>query len=195
MEQNYFQFRENIYKVKFGTNMDNPLSPLIAELFMSAFEVNLHKQKLLPRIWHRYVDDVLAIVHKNDIQKTLDILNNQFESINFTFETENENKLPFLDLIIHRTNETVQFSVYHKPTSTIRTITSNSFCPIQHKLAANHSAIHRLCRLPLSIANHMEEYQYIKETANVNGYSEKMVEKLVYKQCLLNMHKKSKKTI
>lgn len=63
----------------------------------------------------------------------------------------------------------------------MRTITSDSFCPIQHKLAAYHSAIHRLCQLPLSIANYIEEYKYIKETASVNGYSEKMVDKLVYK--------------
>lgn len=58
MRHNYFQFREKICMVEFGTNMGNPLSPIIADLFMSALEVNLKKQNLLPQVWLRYVDDV-----------------------------------------------------------------------------------------------------------------------------------------
>lgn len=61
--------------------MGNPLSPLVAELFMASFEVKLRNGGLLPRVWHRYVDDVCAVVHKDDVQKTLDILNSQHESI------------------------------------------------------------------------------------------------------------------
>lgn len=75
MKQGFFLFREKIYAVEFGTNMGNPLSPMIAEFFMAAFETKLRDENVLPRIWHRYVDDVFAIVHKNDIQKTLDLLN------------------------------------------------------------------------------------------------------------------------
>lgn len=63
----------------------------------------------------------------------------------------------------------------------MRTITSDSHCPIQHKHAAYHSLIHRLCRLPLSITNYKKEYEYIKETAGVNGYSAKMVDNFIYK--------------
>lgn len=54
MKQSYFQFRDKIYKVEFGTNMGHPLSPLIAELFMAAFEIDLKTNEMLPRIWHRY---------------------------------------------------------------------------------------------------------------------------------------------
>lgn len=181
MEQSYFQFREKIYKVEVGTNMGNPLSPLIAELFMAKFEMDLKEKGLLPRIWFRYVDDVFAVIKKCDIQTMLNVLNSQFETIKFTHETEVNGILPFLDLEVQRVNNKLEIGVYHKPTSTMRTITSDSHCPIQHKQAAYHSLIHRLCRLPLSIANYKKEYEHIMETARVNGYSAKMVDNFIYK--------------
>ena len=181
MNHNYFQFREKMYKVEFGTNMGNPLSPIIADLFMSFLEVNLKNQNLLPRVWHRYVDDVWAVIDKNEIENMLDILNKQFESINFTYETEKDGEIPFLDLLIRRIDSKLEFAVYHKPTSTMRTITNDSFCPIQHKLAAYHSMVHRMCRLPLNIVNFRNECNYIKETARVNGFNAEIVEKLIYK--------------
>lgn len=63
----------------------------------------------------------------------------------------------------------------------MRTITSDSHCPIQHKQSAFHSAIHRLCRLPLSISNYKKEHEYIKEMARVNGYNPDLIDKLVKK--------------
>jgi len=169
MKQNYFQFREKVYKVEFGTNMGNPLSPLIAETFMADFEMRLKEEGLLPRFWVRYVDDVCAVVKKDDVQKVLDVLNNRENSINFTFELENDKKLPFLDLMLRRVENYIEVSIYHKPTSTMRTITNDSHSPIQHKVAAYHSMVHRLCRMPLSVASFKEEYEYIKSTAAING--------------------------
>lgn len=192
MDQSFFQFREKTYKIEFGTSMGNPLSPLIAELFMANFEITLKKHNLLPRVWLRYVDDVFAIIPKGDSQKVLEILNSQYQSIKFTCEHENNGSLPFLDLNLRRIDDKIDVGVYHKPTSTMRTITSDSFCPIQHKQAAYHSPIHRLCRLPLSVANFKKEYDYICETARVNGYRQDMVDKLVYKHS--NKVKKSNLT-
>lgn len=124
---------------------------------------------------------MFAIVHKNDVDKTLEILNNQFSSIRFTCEPERNGKLPFLDMELQRVRGKIEIGIYHKPTSTLRTITSDSHCTIQHKLAAYHSFIHRLCRLPLSIANFKREYEHIKRVARANGYSENMVDNLIRK--------------
>lgn len=180
MDQSFFQFDGEIFKVTKGTNMGNPLSPLIAELFMSSFEVNLSNQSLLPRVWWRYVDDVFAIIRKEDISKTLELLNSQNSSIQFTCEEEENGKLPFLDLELQRFGEKIEIGIYHKPSSTMRTITMDSHTPIQHKKAAYHSLIHRLCNLPLSLVNFKSEYEYIKNVASVNGYSEKMIDELIF---------------
>lgn len=181
MEQNFFQFRETIYEVKQGTCMGNPMSPLIAELFMAKFETELKNDHLLPRIWFRYVDDVYALIKKTDIVSTLHTLNNRYETIKFTAEVEVNGRLPFLDLETIRSRGRISFGVYHKPTSTKRIITADSHSPQQHKVAALHSMVHRMCKLPLSVQKYREEYIYIKEVARLNGYSENLVDKLVKK--------------
>ena len=181
MNQNFFQFRDSIYKVEKGTNMGNPLSPLISEVFMASFEMSLKNRGLLPRVWLRYVDDVFAVVETNEISNVLEVLNNQFETIKFTHEEEKENILPFLDLELKRVNKKIEIGVHHKPTSTQRVITSDSNCAIQHKEAAFHSMCHRLCRLPLNAENFRKEYIYIKDVAKKNGYSEIFVDRIVKK--------------
>lgn len=179
MEQNYFQFRGSIYLIEHGTSMGNPLSPLIAELFMAMFETTLKNDGKLPRIWLRYVDDIFAIVRKSELNSLLTLLNEQYETINFTTEKEADRELPFLDLLVRNENGKIKFAVYHKPTSTKRCISADSHCPIQHKKAAFHSYVHRLCKLPLSIADYKREYEHISEIAVLNGYNARMVDDLI----------------
>lgn len=158
MKHSYFQFCDKIYIVEFGTNMGHPLSPLIAELFMAAFETDLKSCGLLPRIWHRYVDDVFSIVHKDKVMDVLNVLNDRYKSIIFTHETEENDKLPFFDLMLNRRENKIEVGIYHMPTTTMRTITSDSHTHIRHKHAAYHFLAYRLCRLPLNIHEYMKEY-------------------------------------
>lgn len=182
MGDSYFQFRDNFYKLSFGTSMGNPISPLIADLFMSKFEMRLKCQNLLPRWWYRYVDDVVAVIKKSDVDKTLEMLNSQSATIKFTQVSEENGQLPFLDLLLIRNNENrIDVSVYHKPTSTQRFIPSTSHCPIQHKMAPFHSLAYRLCRLPLSLSNYIKEYDYIQKSAVVNGYERTDIDRIIKK--------------
>lgn len=98
MNQNIFQFRNKFYKIEDGTSMGNSFSPKVAESFMSGFERRLKEASFLPRIWVRYVDDVFAIVKNEKIDEVLEVLNQQFPTIKFTFEVEEENSLNFVDL-------------------------------------------------------------------------------------------------
>lgn len=183
MDHSYFQFRDSIYQVTTGTNMGNPLSPLISELFTSAFERKLEEENLLPRIWLRYVDDVFAIVKKNEIDSVLNVLYNRFDTIKFTCENENDEcKISFLDMELSTSvYNKIDIGIYHKPTDTMRTITSDSNCSMQHKLAAYHSMVHRLCRMKLSAQNYMTEYNRIKEMAKINGFRGDLVDVLIKK--------------
>ncbi|XP_072047107.1 uncharacterized protein [Amphiura filiformis] len=103
----YFTFRGTIYKQKFGAAMGSPVSPLTANIFMEWLE----QQAILtapleckPRVWKRYVDDVLEIV-KRDTAETLTAHLNQVDttsSIKFTYEVEQDQQIPFLDTLIVR---------------------------------------------------------------------------------------------
>lgn len=119
MQQNVFQFRNKFYKQNRGTAMGHPCSPLFAELYMADLETRISKNKLFPRFWRRYVDDIFAIVKRNNIREIVEWLNNISATINFTHEMETNGKLPFLDIEISRTtNNTLEFNIYRKPTST-----------------------------------------------------------------------------
>ncbi|XP_017485424.1 PREDICTED: uncharacterized protein LOC108373989 [Rhagoletis zephyria] len=173
MKHNCFQFRDVYYKNNSGCSMGNSLSPYVAEAFMCNFESELKSEGVLPRIWHRYVDDTFAIIKISDIDKILETLNNRYPSIKFTFEKEDEttHSLPFLDVLIKRQGRRIEFGVYRKPTSTDRYITSDSFCTYQQKIASFNSMVFRLCSLPLSAESYMKEYMQIKHIADINGFN------------------------
>jgi hypothetical protein len=181
VKDSFFQFRGKNYKVTKGVNMGNPMSPFIAELFMSKFEMDLKKDNVIPRVWVRYVDDIFAVVKRSKVEETLNMLNSRHPSIKFTVELEENGCLPFLDLWLKRNGRKIYFEIFHKPTSSKRYITSDSHAPHQHKLAAFHSMVHRLCRIPLRVDAYMTEYKYILELANINGYSNKLIDELILK--------------
>jgi hypothetical protein len=66
MEQTQFLIREAYYQQTFGTAMGNALSPFIANLFMRYMENKLKRRRLFPRVWVRYVDDVLLWFTKTE---------------------------------------------------------------------------------------------------------------------------------
>lgn len=182
MDQNFFSFRGKFYKQTFGLSMGSKLSPLLANLFMSDLENKAQKEKLFPRVWWRYVDDVFAPVKERYVDQTLAMLNSQHETIKFTVEKEVEGKLPFLDLLITKNEDnSLKFGIYRKPTSTDRYITSDSNHFGAQKQAAFHSMAHRLYNVPMESVEFKEEQERIYAAAEVNGYGRTFVEKILQK--------------
>lgn len=64
MKQSYFKFRGKFYRQMSGTAMENPMSPLICDLYVGDLERKISENAMFPRFWKRYVDDVFAIVKK-----------------------------------------------------------------------------------------------------------------------------------
>ena len=113
-----FVFNEEFYVQHFGMAMGNPLSPLLAGLYMEFFE-RIHLPPLNLK-WLRYVDDCVAVVSNNtNLDSILENLNNKVSSIKFTIEIEKNNILPFLDVNIHKKDNNLQYSVYRKPTNNL----------------------------------------------------------------------------
>jgi hypothetical protein len=51
MQDNYFQFNGHYYRQKFGTSMENALSPFLANIFIADLEMRLSKLKIFPKLW------------------------------------------------------------------------------------------------------------------------------------------------
>jgi len=62
----------------FGAAMGSPLSPLLANLFMEWLEKQVIAMALVeckPKLWKRYVDDVLELIKKGQVRNLTDHIN------------------------------------------------------------------------------------------------------------------------
>ena len=87
-------------------------------IYMENLQRALRTSPLAPRLWKRYVDDVFAIVQSRHLTKFLKHLNSPAQGIiRFTHEVEEDHSLPFLDVLVQRSEEgKLDTGVYRKPT-------------------------------------------------------------------------------
>ena len=145
----YFIFRGTIYKQTFGAAMGSPVSPIVANLYMEHLEqraLDTAPTEYKPRLWKRYVDDILEIVNKDSVSLLTDHLNqvDPTDNIKFTFELEKDGSIPFLDTRISRKPEgSLKFTVYRKPTHTNQYLNFESHHPLHQKLGVVHTLFNR----------------------------------------------------
>ena len=77
---------------------------------------------------NKSVDHTIIAVHKNKI----DEFHEHYTGIQFTKEIE-DGKIPFLECLVSRENNTLRTTVYKKPTHTYRLPDQTSYNPISHK--------------------------------------------------------------
>ena len=99
--------------------MGSPASPVIANVFMIKLEQKaLESFEHPPKTWQRFVDDIFTIVKRSQVKNLLPHLNKQHPNISFTVEEEQDNKLPYMDITVHRIGNKLHTDVYRKPTHT-----------------------------------------------------------------------------
>lgn len=149
---------------------------------MSSLEIKV--TKAFPQIfktWHRYVDDIFAIVNKKLADDALKLLNLQDNSIKFTAEVESENFLPFLDIKIMRNHNSIEFGIFRKTTHVDNYIKQDGYNPNSHKQAIFNSLTFRLVNIPMNSSEYNNEYQHILDTALKNGFNTDIVNKKIKK--------------
>ena len=136
----FFLFRGKIYKQRFGAAMGSPVSPVIANLYMKFLEqqaITTVSINCRPRLWKRYVDDILEIVKADQADNLTDYLNKSdpTRNIKFTNEQEKGGTIPFLDtLIACKPDGPVKLLVYRKATHTDQYLNFSSHHPILKKV-------------------------------------------------------------
>ena len=81
-------------------------------------EKTLSGTRFNPLLFKKYVDDCIYIFNCNEMDETqlLQHLNSQNTHIKFTLEKETNSSLPYLDILISRDTNKLNFTVYRKPT-------------------------------------------------------------------------------
>ena len=97
--------------------MGSPLGPVLADVFVIELE-----NSLLPKLtkyitlWKQYVDDTICFVKVGTTEFIISVLNSIDKNIQFTFEEENNETIPFLDILISRKRNYITTTVYQKST-------------------------------------------------------------------------------
>ena len=83
--------------------MGSCLYPVVGNIFMEHFEtLDLKSFYLEPKCWFRFVDDMFVIwlhIH-NSVDNFHNYLNNIAPQIKFTMEIQQDDSIPFLDVLV-----------------------------------------------------------------------------------------------
>lgn len=185
MGTTYFLYDDRYYKQVQGAPMGSPLSPVLANLYMTDLEIRiLESAPLKPRVWLRYVDDTFIVwQHGADtLAAFLDHTNSVHANIQFTMETEADDQLPFLDCLVKRKSDgSLGHTVYRKPTHTDRYLSALSHHhPTQIRSVANTLASRSL---RIADTDHLEaERRTLHEALLKNGFPNRLIHKAWQRQ-------------
>ncbi|XP_072033096.1 uncharacterized protein [Amphiura filiformis] len=196
----YFTFKGKIYRQLFGTAMGSPVSPIAANIFMEALEQQAIATAPLdcrPKLWLRYVDDILEVIQRDSVQQLTDHINqvDKSGSIKFTFEQDSQGQIPFLDtLIVKKDDGTVKLLVYRKPTHTDQYLNYQSHHPLHQKLGVVRTLYNRKDTIVTEEQDKEEEEKKIQEALQTSGYPKWSFEKVKDQMQSVKPKKSAKKT-
>ena len=131
-------------------------------------------------LWLRYVDDTITAVYKNKIDEFHEHLNEQNTNIQFTKEMEENGKIPFLDFLVTRENNTLRTTVYRKPTHTDRLLNQTSYNPTSHKATTVQTLTRRAQIVCDSDDSLTDEIKHLNTVIIKNNYNTDFIERNTY---------------
>lgn len=171
IDASYFRFDGQHYLQVFGTAMGNPLSPSIADWVMETLLDTVVRMLEIPLPFLRkFVDDLITAIPLNKLQHVLETFNSYDIHIQFTYELEVDNKLPFLDmLLIRQNNQTVKTQWYQKPIASGRFLNYLSYHPMSQKLNMATNLAKRVYLLSTDLDD-QAKVKIIDEQLKINDY-------------------------
>ena len=121
-------------------------------------------------------------IKNGSVGHVLSTLNNFHSSIKFTYETESDNKLAFLDVQLIPTGDNTETCIFRKPTNTDIYIHCNLFTPFQWKYSTLKTLVYHAYSF-CSDNEHLEsELNHLRKVFhNFNSYPYRFITKIVNK--------------
>ena len=163
--------------------MGSPLGPALANAFLAHHEsVWLEECPLsfAPIFFARYVDDIFVLLRSSDhVAKLAEYLSSKHPNIRFTYELENNNTLPFLDVNVFRDASKFSSSVHRKMTFSGVYSNFSSFMPVTYKRGLVSTLLYRAYMICSSFQTLHNEIENLKKIFSKNGYPSKFVDKCI----------------
>ena len=173
LKTTYFSFGGKFYTQVHGCAMGSPVSPIVTNLCMEAFEQQaLHTYTgTPPRLWLRYVDDTFVVLHQKEIHHFFEHINSVNPHIRFTQESGHDNAIAFLDCHVHVNSDgSLATKVYRKPTHTDHYLQFDSHHPLIHKLGVFRTLSQRAEQVISDPDTLTNEKNHIKKSLRKCGY-------------------------
>jgi hypothetical protein len=183
MENNFFSFNEKFNWQKTGAGMGCNLSPVIAETLVEhLFKKVMSTFHSPPRLLKYFVDDSFMIIDRKCEDLFFEHISKMglsLKTIRFAIEKESPlGKLPFLDLMIDRSENRIQTSIYRKPTHSNRYLNFRSHHSLESKKSVMRTLINRAFTHCTDDIRLKKELDYLRDILTENNYP--------LKQCFSN---------
>ena len=174
-----FSFDDTMYCQMDGVAMGSPLGPVLANIFVGYCESRVPDTSW-PCVYCRFVDDSFAWFEEREQSVCLlETLNNLHPALRFTCEHESDGQLPFLDVLVLKTDhDVIDTAVYRKPTFTGLYIPWDSYCATKYKVNLVRTLVLRARRI-CSESRLYNELDTLKKIFAKNGYPTDLLSRLI----------------
>ena len=180
-----FIFQGTMYRQIDGIAMGSPLSSTLADIFINkVFEPLITRDNdyditfgtYILRFFTRYADDILACFNsESEAISFLEYLNSLHPSLKFKIELEQLDKLPFLDILIIKSNSSIVTTVYRKPTHSGVLTHFNSYVPFRYKRNAIWGLLDRAYKLCSTWECLAQEHGILRDMLMNCGYNREFI--------------------
>ena len=178
-----FFFNGKYYIQKDGVAMGSPLGPALANAFLAHHETVWLEECPLsyaPIFFRRYVDDIFVLLKSSDhISRLAEYLSSRHRNIKFTYELENDDTLPFLDVNVYRDAGKFSSTVHRKHTFSGVYTNFQSFMPETYKRGLVGTLLYRAYRISSTYESLHDEVEKLKKIFSRNGYPMKFVDRCI----------------
>ena len=171
--------------------MGAPLSGLLANIYVERIENwALNSYLLKHMFWGRYMDDVISLWNYggHELRGFFDHLNKYDRNLQFTLEIEIANKISFLNVLIIRNLDELNFTIYRKPTQSNRYLNFESNHPPQVKRLVLISLVDRALNI-CSDSYITAELDFIRDILFGNGYPLLFINNTIKRRVKRHYHK------
>ena len=170
-----FNTHDGFYRQIDGLAMGSAPAPHLANGWLSTFDKTI---KGVSPLYTRYMDDIICINKRDEVDSKLVEINNIHPSLSFTVEIEKDGKLPFLDMVIYNVNGQLSSGWYRKPTDTGLTLNFHSLAPLKYKKSVVIGFVYRIFRSCSSWQNFHSGLEEAKVILLNNQYPLEFIEEI-----------------